>query len=198
MAGVGAAVAAVGVVLGQAVASVLRELAARVVAVRVGAHDAFTERRAGRVVQGDLGQLDGVGAGPAAETGFVASRVKVELERAEAGPDAAGAGHAVGRAGLHNAPRVADTVAREVNLELGVTVAAALEAESLEHVVTLGHRSRSHLIVAPEVTRCEPKACVDTHEATTPVVGVEAEGVGASRVDVEGRRDVEPADNSQG
>jgi len=135
---VGAARAAIGVARGQAVARVLGELAARVVAVRVGAGEAVDQVRAGRVEQADLGQLDRVGASPVTETGVVASRVKVELERAEGGSDAACAGHAVGRAGLHNTPRVADAVTREVKLELGVAVAATLEAEGLEHVVALG------------------------------------------------------------
>ena len=79
MAGVGAARAAVGIVRCQAVAGMFGQLAAGIAAAGVRARNAAAQRRAGAVVQGDLGELNRVGARPRPQSGLVVRGIEIEL-----------------------------------------------------------------------------------------------------------------------
>ena len=79
----------------------------------------------------------------------------------------------------NDAPRRGrSAVARQVHLQLRVTVAAVLEAKRLELVVARRKHHRVRLKVAPGVARGVLRA-VDADEGAEAVVGVHAEGVGA-------------------
>ena len=156
---------------------------------RVGGDGAGDVRAVG-AEELDLGDLDA--AVPAAEAGLVVGGVEVELEDGRRREDGSavvaaalvgGRGNKlVGRARLDAGPVGG---ARDLNVQLGVAVAAALEAEALEVVVARVERDVVDLHVAPDIGPIvvAGRAVVDAVVAAAAVVGVEAEvvGVGADR-----------------
>eukprot|EP01046_Picozoa_sp_COSAG06_P040199 COSAG06_NODE_4838_length_3918_cov_1.587850_4_plen_116_part_00 len=74
---------------------------------------------------------------------------------------------------------VGGVVARQVHLELSVTIAAVLEAKGLELMVAGGELQSVHQDVAPNVTGGVLSA-VDSNERSSAIVGMHPEVVGAA------------------
>ena len=114
------------------------------------------------------------GAGVRQRSGAIAKRLRHTVVRLVA---------AIGSA--NDAPRRGrSAVARQVHLQLRVTVTAVLEAKRLELVVARRKHHRVRLQVAPGVARGVLRA-VDADERAEPVVGVHAELVLARHEDAE-------------
>ena len=109
---------------------------------------------------------------------------------AEAGAAGPVAAHADRAAGGHDAPLVVDGVTWEVDLELGMAVAAVLEAERFELVIAQAHGDIGDLHVPPQVAGSVLRA-VDADEGAEAEVAVVAEVDGLLDLGKERDADVE-------